>query len=193
MSLLNVGAIIAQGAMEDENYSITGLARANSGAGRQSLQQLMESVATSGSSLWRSYDEWSMHELTMAMLAAAGPAEVIICSYALNEDAVRALAMAREAGAIRSLRCLIDNRVDVRAPGSLQLLYSIADFVCLAPCHAKVTLVAGEQHPYSCMGSANHTTNRRYETGLLSRYPEDYDFHFEWITKAFEKHGAFRF
>ena len=74
---------------------------------------------------WVSDGDWSMHELLMALIAITGPVHVSISSYAMGETPARVLAQLKQQDAILSLRCVLDDRIDVRSAGSLQLIKSV--------------------------------------------------------------------
>jgi hypothetical protein len=157
----------------------------------EGLAALMMSCKMQSNVQFMSNGEWNMHELLISLLNLSGNAKVYISSYAMNETAVRSLAMMKDKGLIKFLYCIIDSRSDVRSAGSLQLLLSISDFICLAPCHAKVTAIDGDQEQLTILGSANYTENNRYETGIILKGSASVEFHKQWIIKAFKKHGAF--
>ena len=137
---------------------------------------------------WVSDGDWSMHELLMALIAVTGPVHVNISSYAMGETPARVLAQLKQQGAILSLRCVLDDRIDVRSAGSLQLIKSVSDEINLLKTHAKVTLLMNDEWQVSVIGSANYTENKRFETGIITTDQHAYAFNNRWITKAL-KHG----
>jgi hypothetical protein len=132
-----------------------------------------------------------MHELLMNLLNYTGPAHLTVSTYAVSETAARTLAMLKEDGELLSICALIDNRVDTRSAGSLQLLRSISEKISLVPCHAKVTLLHNDQHDITIVGSANYTENKRYETGFISASASTRRFHQQWIIDAMNEHGQY--
>lgn len=123
---------------------------------------------------------WSLHQLLIGLLSISGNANVYISSFAMSETAVRTISALQESGAIKSLHCVIDNRVETRSAGSLQLLKSISTRIALRACHAKVTLLYGEKCNIAIIGSANYTENKRMEVGFVSKNKETCDFHKQW-------------
>jgi len=134
---------------------------------------------------------WNMHELLPLLLEHTGPANVTISTYAVSETAARTLALLMDQKQILSLTAIIDNRVDTRSAGSLQLLRSICDKISLVSCHAKVTLLHNDHHDMVIIGSANYTENKRYEVGFISQCGEAFKFHNSWITDAINEHGQY--
>ena len=133
-----------------------------------------------------------MHELFIELLGKIGKCHVAICSFAMNETAARMFSHFKDEGYFLSLKFLIDSRVEVRTAGSLQLMRSIADKMCLCVCHAKVTLLYNEHTQIVVVGSANYTENKRFEVGFISSNKTIVDFHKKWIDDAIKEFGEFR-
>lgn len=150
----------------------------------RALVDVIENVRAGKSVYWMSEGEWSMHQLLMALLGVTGPADVTISSYAMGETPARVLCQLKDSGVIKTLSVVLDDRVDVRTPGSLQLIKRISDHFNLVKTHAKVTLLFTEEKLISVVGSANYTENKRYECGSISCDPAVYAFNSKWITKA---------
>lgn len=126
---------------------------------------------------------WSMHQLLSGLLQLVGASDIWMSTYALSETSVRTMHKLKEEGLIKSLHCVIDNRVDTRSAASFQFFKSIADRVVLADCHAKVTILFGERRNLIVVGSANYTENKRMEVGMISDDIALCNFHKEWIEK----------
>lgn len=124
---------------------------------------------------------WSMHQLLSGLLLQVGASDVWMSTYALSETSVRTMHKLKEDGLIKSLQCVIDNRVDTRSAASFQFFKSIADRVVLADCHAKVTILLGGRRNLIVIGSANYTENKRMEVGMISDDWALCQFHKEWI------------
>lgn len=140
-----------------------------------------------GTVYWVSNGDWSMHELLMALLDKTGPAAVYISSYAMGETPCRTIAQLKNSGAITKLYCVLDNRVDVRTAGSLQVIQGIADEYALISTHAKVTVVVNEKYRLVVIGSSNYTENERFEAGVISNDPQVVDLHIRWIEYALQQ------
>jgi hypothetical protein len=148
------------------------------------LASVIDKVKEKHTVYWVSEGEWSMHQLLMALLELTGQADVMISSYALGETPARVLSILKDEGVIRKLSIVLDDRVDVRTPGSLQLIKSIADEFNLVRTHAKVTLIYTEDWQVTVIGSANYTENKRYECGVITSDMNAYILNNNWIIKA---------
>jgi hypothetical protein len=124
---------------------------------------------------------WSMHQLLTGLLHLIGESDVLISTYALSETSVRTMDKLKESGYIKSLNCVIDNRVDTRSAASFQFFKALANKVVLADCHAKVTILIGKSRSLIVIGSANYTENKRMEVGIISDDAASCNFHKEWI------------
>lgn len=137
-------------------------------------------------------DFWNNHDLLLLLLDITGPAHMIMSTYAVSETPARILTRLKDEKLLLSLTAIIDNRVDTRSAGSLQLLRSISDRISLAPCHAKVTLLYNNDYFITLVGSANYTENKRYEVGVLCDDKDTLDFHRSWIENAISEHGQYK-
>lgn len=133
---------------------------------------------------WVSNNDWSMHELLLAILNITGEAEVYISSYAMSETPARILAQLKSSGMITKLHSVLDNRIDVRTAGSYQLIKSISDEIVLVDTHAKVTVVENASWKVAVIGSANYTENKRYEAGVLTLNEAAVNMQLDWMKKA---------
>jgi hypothetical protein len=148
------------------------------------IREVINLVKEGNTTLWVSNGNWSMHQLLMAILDITGPADVYISSYALSETPARIISQLKDSGLIKKLTCVLDNRVDTRTAGTLQLMKSIADDFALLDTHAKVTVIRNDNHNITVVGSANYTENRRYEAGVVICTKAAADFQINWILKG---------
>jgi len=136
---------------------------------------------------WLSDRSWSMHQMLQALLAKIGPADMWVSSYAFSELPARIVSDLKATGVIRTLYCVIDSRVDVRAASALAMLRNSCDKLKLTHTHAKVTILQNAEWYLVVVGSANYTTNKRYETGIISTHAESCSFHKKWIEDAINR------
>jgi hypothetical protein len=148
------------------------------------LKDVLALVAQQITVMWVSDGRWSMHQLLMSLLDISGPADVHISSYALSETPARYLVQLKNTGIIRTLNCVLDNRVDTRTASTLQIIKTISDDFALVDTHAKVTVITNEEWNIAVVGSANYTENKRYEAGSITSTKEAADFQLTWIKKA---------
>src|SRR5690606_20032797 len=127
---------------------------------------------------------WNLHHLLIALVEVTGPAVMYCSTYAMSEAAARTISNLLDAGQLTAFHCVVDNRIDTRTAGSLQLLRSMAKSYALASCHAKVTVLVGAERSVLVLGSANYTENKRIEIGIASTSAEACIFHRDWIIKT---------
>lgn len=132
---------------------------------------------------------WSHYQLIVALQELTGPADLYVSSYAMSEASVRCLAMMQEQGLLRHIYAVIDNRIETRTAGSLQLLKSICSGIALVSCHAKVSVLDADNKRVLVMGSANYSENKRIETGIVTTSYEPCAFHKTWIKEQIQQHG----
>jgi hypothetical protein len=124
---------------------------------------------------------WSAHNLLHYLLKFTGPADVTFATWSMSEDAVRLLLAMKESGMIKEINCLLDKRIKVRAPASLQLAEKQFNRLQLKSCHAKATIIENETWQIAVIGSANYSINPRIETGIIFCSREAAEFHKGWI------------
>jgi hypothetical protein len=149
---------------------------------KEKMIEVIKSVEPGKTVHWCSDGAWSMHDLLIGLLGLTGPADVYISSYAMGETPARVIARLKNEGLIKMLYCVLDNRVDVRTAGSLQLIKGIADKYALIDTHAKVTLLLNDEFTVSVVGSANYTENERYEAGIITMDSTAFKLHQNWIN-----------
>lgn len=133
---------------------------------------------------------WSQHQLVMSLIfTLTGPAHLLASTYALSETSARCLCKLKDERQIKTMSFLIDNRVETRTAGSLQLLQQLSDKVVMDACHAKATVIIGERLSVVITGSANWTENRRKEIGSITCHPAAVAFHRKWISDAIGSNG----
>lgn len=147
----------------------------------EKLSELINLVDHGRTLTWMSAGDWSMHHMLEALLNKTGPADVWISTYAFSERPARLVSVLKNAGTIKNLFCLIDSRVDVRAPSALAMMRNNCDRLKLCATHAKVTVIKNDHWFLVVVGSANYTTNKRIEAGFISTDSAIVSFHQKWI------------
>lgn len=153
------------------------------------LNDIMKNVSPGVCVFWVSNGDWSMHEMLLALLEKTGPADVWMSTYAMNETAARVISQLKDENVIEHLYCLLDDRVDVRSAGSLQLIRAMTDKCTLLHTHAKVTAIRNSKFKISVIGSANYTENKRFEAGIVVCDDKVTDQQISWIEKALNDAG----
>jgi hypothetical protein len=129
---------------------------------------------------------WSMHQMLHYCLELCGPAKVMICTWTITEEPVRAIMRMKDKGMIKDLSVLVDHRIATRSASAMQLLKSIATDVKLIKSHAKITVILGEKMWMSIVGSANFSRNRRLEAGTIFTDHDSVMFDFMTLNKLLQ-------
>jgi hypothetical protein len=151
------------------------------------LASVLEKVTPENIVHWVSGGTWSMIDMFMGLMKLSGPCNVYISSYAFSEKPARMICDLVHDGHIKSLHCLIDSRVDTRSASALTLIQNAASKCVLLDTHAKVTLIENGTDYYTVVGSANYTTNKRFEAGIITMDRDTFNFHLNWITHAMDR------
>ena len=151
------------------------------------LNEVIKLVDHGRSVHWVSDGDWSMHQLLQKLLEKTGPADVWISSYAFSEKPARVICDLKANRIIRELQCIIDSRVDVRSASALTMVRNASDKIKLCDTHAKVTVIKNDEWFLAVVGSANYTTNKRYEAGFISANAGIALFHQNWIENELGK------
>lgn len=158
----------------------------------KALQGVLDKVGSTEEALfWMTDGAWSMIDMLAGLLQKFGPSEVMISSYAFSEKPARIIADLKDKCIITRLECIIDSRVDVRAASALTLIQNCSERCVLCDTHAKITLLRTAEAKYiSVIGSANYTTNKRYEAGIITCSEDVYNFYYGWINLAMDRRDA---
>jgi gamma-glutamylcyclotransferase (GGCT)/AIG2-like uncharacterized protein YtfP len=151
------------------------------------LEDILAMVSPGKCVLWLTNGNWGMHDMLTSLLGKTGPANVFISSYAFSEYPAMIIQDMKVKGTIRELHCLFDKRLDVRSTGALNTMRKVATRIQLVHTHAKVTVIENDQHLIAVVGSANYTSNKRYESGVILTDRDAALFHKKWILEAFER------
>ena len=127
------------------------------------------------------FGAWSLHELVAYCLQQTGPAEVTIMTWTFSETPARSLLALKAEGQITKLTLVVDKRVKTKNPKAFQLLQATSDGLKEARTHAKVVVIRGGKFAVTIIGSANFSTNLRYESGCVFTDGQVAEFHQNWI------------
>jgi hypothetical protein len=134
----------------------------------EKLMKIVNAVKSGVTTFFLSDGYWSMHDLVLRLLQQFNPAELYITTYAIREQSIRAILLAKDDKLISNVNMLLDQRATVRTPEVYQLAKHNFAKVTLAAVHAKVTIL---KHPEGCVsivGSSNWTNNPKLESGVVS-------------------------
>ena len=155
--------------------------------GTTKLNDVINLVDHGKNVVWVSLGCWSMHQLLEKVLEKIGPADAWISSFAVSEKPARVLCDLKHTKQIKSLRCIINTRIDVQSQSALSMLRNNCDELKLCHTHAKVTVLKNDQWFLVIGGSANYTNNRRIESGYISTNAGIASFNQKWITDELRK------
>lgn len=149
------------------------------------IEKIVASCGAYSNTYFVTNGEFSLHELIRA-LADRMPVidELVLSSFSFTEMPTRLLGELKESGKVKKLYVLADTRARANYPGVVQQLRIISDAMAIAPVHAKVTVLHSSKINYTVIGSANWTTNPRYETGFITMDNKVADFNRQWILQA---------
>jgi hypothetical protein len=150
------------------------------------LGAVLDKIASDKTVHWVSGGAWSAIDLFMGIIAKTGTAMVWISSYAFSEKPARTIADLVHDGTIEKLECIIDSRVDTRSASALTLIQNCSKRCVLLDTHAKVTLITNGTDYYTIVGSANYTTNKRWEAGIVCMDKDTFNFHLKWMQHAMD-------
>jgi hypothetical protein len=130
--------------------------------------------------------QWSMHELLEFLLLQTGASDVYLTTWTITEDPMRKIFLLKKKGLIKSLHCVLDQRIKGNKPGPFQLLKNTADSLRLTQCHAKSLVLVNGKFNVSVLGSANLSRNPRLEAGTISTNKEAVNFDLNIIKNAID-------
>jgi hypothetical protein len=151
------------------------------------LNEVLTLVQANACVHWVTNGDWNMHDLLIGLLNITGAADVHLSSYGFSDYPARIIADLKERKIIKKLYCLIDNRIDKRSASALAIIKNMADGFLMLNTHAKVTVIEGGTNNLVVIGSANYTTNKRYEAGVVINVPEAVSFHKTWMQNELNK------
>lgn len=128
---------------------------------------------------------WSMHELILFLLTQSGPSQLSLSSFSISEEAVRALATAKDMGLITKLTVLFDYTTKKHKPDFVNFINNVADEVRTCANHSKGVLIEGNMK-IAVLSSQNLNRNHRLECGAITAN----HWTFEHLQKTFQFHFA---
>jgi len=188
--LLDVAGLCA--AQDEANKPIYNIAGQDTGCNflAAGIDVIVELIRHGQTAHYVTEGAWSHWQLIDALINYLGTCSMLASSYAMSENAVRMLSGLKDSGKLKNLQCVIDNRIETRTAGSLQLLRNVADRLCLTACHAKVTVLFNDQVMISVIGSANYTENKRIEVGMVTTDNVVAQIHSDWILQTLNTLGT---
>lgn len=131
---------------------------------------------------------FNLIQLVFYVLRQTGPANLFLTSYSISMDSINALHRKLDAGALLSVRFLIDNRVRSISPKPFDFL--VTSFPgCYRCCalHAKVALLWNDKWSVSIVGSQNATHNPKLERGIIHTDKAIFEFDYKMLCNEFDR------
>lgn len=111
--------------------------------------------------------EFSLWNLVEGILREKGSAELYFATWSISEMSARKIVDMINEGLITSCSGILDYRSKNRHEAAYHLVKSTFNKVKTESCHAKLTILRGENYNISIVGSSNVTENPRVETNVL--------------------------
>lgn len=131
--------------------------------------------------------EWAIHEALTVLLSRTGPANVMMETFNISEDALRPMFFEIEKGNITNLKLILDMNVKRHKLEMLLFAAGITTNIRIASCHAKVLLIHNDRFKIGIIGSANANQPIRYEAGFIFSEPRLFDFFETKFTQVFNE------
>lgn len=119
------------------------------------------------------FSRWHSYELLMYILSIVGSSNIIITTFGLSEEAIRALQKLKNNGYIKHITVIINLSARTYKKKLLVYLNNIADEILLQNIHAKIFLIQNDKLNVVVNQSANFSTNPTNEAGYLSTKEKD--------------------
>lgn len=133
----------------------------------KAFEKLITSSLKTGVTAFHHKGEWAIHEALSVLLSLTGPANVMLETFNVSEDALRPIFFHVEKGDILSLKLILDMNVKRHKLEMLLFAAGITPDIFITACHAKVLLIENDKYRIGIVGSANANQPIRYEAGFL--------------------------
>lgn len=131
-----------------------------------------------------SFGNFNMMRLIFWVLEQTGPADIIMSTYSISPKTITGVLNRREAGLIRNIRFLVDNRVRSLSPNAFDMMVRNFDYRCIS-IHAKVACVSNDNWSITIVSSQNATDNPKMERGTIHTSHEIFEFDKKVLEDAF--------
>ena len=121
---------------------------------------------------------WSMHHLLAYLVQKCGNSRVYVSTWRMSEESLRVIQGLKSVGLIKEFNLIISDRMKSHNPQEHQLAKEVCDRLVFAKNHSKVLVIRGEHCTATVISTANFSTNRRIESGVIF---------YDWKISAFNK------
>lgn len=126
----------------------------------------------------------SAHHVLAYIIDQIGPCDLKFTSWAISLVPMQCIINYVNDALVKSLECILSDRVGTECPQAIQLLKANCDRIHLAKIHAKGFVAWNNEWHVSVNMTANFTINPRIESYCVSTSKQVFDFHLGWIEKV---------
>lgn len=134
---------------------------------------------------------WSSYQLLDWLVRKIGACEVYLTSWTISEKAVKAILNLNDEGYCKSIKILLDERIQTMCPQAHQLVKNNIADIKLMKIHAKLMVLMNEDWSVSVSSSANLGRNPSVEKYVICTDPVIARGDVAWITKELKNRRPF--
>ena len=140
-----------------------------------------------------SFANWWAEHVIAHVLDQCGPMHLAFCTWSMSPSAALKLMRAKAAGALLTVRALLDVNLCMRRPEAFEVIRRSLDEMDARTMqvHAKVYCLHNENWHVVILGSQNLTENPRLEALVVAESEELWRFHSGWLTRAIDGADVF--
>jgi hypothetical protein len=188
MGLIDFGALHAEESQPDSGFAeinhFDALTRSVLISNRQKLQDAFGDIRQGDNIFFMNFGRWSAHDLIMYALRYTGPSALHMTVWAISEKAARLLQSAIDSGAIQSIHCILDRRIEIRNARVIATVRNLCTRFAFVDCHAKLFVLKNDRWCLSILTTANLSNNLRIEAGHIYTDPAIGNMIIEMIDKV---------
>ena len=129
------------------------------------------------------FKQWHSYELLLYLLSIAGPSEIVITTFGLSEEGIRALMQAHRHGYINRLTVIINSVARKYKNKLLHFLENIDAEIYMENVHLKLFLIENKNWHIIVNHSANFSRNPAIESGIIFNDKDTYSLYFQYFQK----------
>lgn len=129
------------------------------------------------------FKKWHSYELLLYFLSIAGPSDIIVTTFGLSEEGIRALMRAHQHGYINRLIVIINSVSRKYKNKLLFFLENIGAEIYMENVHLKLFLIENDNWNITVNQSANFSRNPTIESGVIFNDKDTYSIYFQYFKK----------
>jgi len=129
---------------------------------------------------------FALHDIIYFMLKIAGPSNLIVSSFNMNEISARTLIRAIDSSLVKSLKIILNSQkkhISKRAAGILKNFGEVK----YTNIHAKVACISNENYNIVISTSSNLSRNENHEVGFIANDKETFNFYLNFVENEFDR------